>query len=94
VDDAARPSDHAVTFAAMETSPYRRCDPPVPVVVTVPGVDDPFPGFAEGWRGDMVKVNWTSGTGLTHTGFIPAAQVTRITEPLQDVTPPGRDART
>ena len=54
---------------------YRRLDPPVAVLVTLPGVDEPYPGVGEGWRGDQVKVSWSSRVGLKHTGFLPASCV-------------------
>ena len=67
----------------MSGPPYRRLNPPVPVLVTVPGVDEPYPGIAEGWRGDMVKVWWSSGVGLRHTGFVAASCVQRLEPPVK-----------
>jgi hypothetical protein len=58
--------------------PYRRCEPPVPVLVHVPGESTPFPGFVEGWRGQRVKVTWNSGVGMKHSGWLPAKAVERV----------------
>jgi hypothetical protein len=60
----------------VDSAPYRRCEPPVAVVVHVDGHD--YPGRVEGWRGDRVKVEWSSGVGLKHTGWVPASTVTRV----------------
>jgi hypothetical protein len=67
-----------VATVAADSRPYRRLDPPVPVLAPVDGTD--YPALAEGWRGDRVRVDWGSGIGLKHTRWLPASSVRRLRE--------------
>ncbi|GAC1574407.1 MAG: hypothetical protein NVS3B18_08020 [Candidatus Dormibacteria bacterium] len=58
--------------------PHQRLGPPVAVLVHLAAVDDPYRGIVEGWRGDRVKVMWSSAGGLKHGGWLPASSVTRV----------------
>ncbi|MFI5100174.1 MAG: hypothetical protein ACHQE5_06620 [Actinomycetes bacterium] len=72
-------------------APYRTFAEPVEVTVAVTSPRYPvagtFPGFALGWRGERVYVQWRTGVAENRFGWHEAAQVVRAVAP--DPGPPG-----
>jgi len=48
---------------------------PIAVEATVAGGS--WPGYALGWRGSRVYLQWTTGVGMRHLGWLPATEVRR-----------------
>ena len=48
---------------------------PIAVEATVDGGS--WPGHALGWRGSRVYLQWTTGVGMRHLGWLPATEVRR-----------------
>jgi len=46
---------------------------PIAVEVAVDGAG--WPGVALGWRGSRVYLQWTTGVGMRHLGWLPASEV-------------------
>jgi len=62
--------------AADLNAPLVMAAAPIAVEVAVDGVS--WPGIALGWRGSRVYLQWTTGVGMRHLGWLPATEVSRM----------------
>ena len=60
-----------------DLSPYIPAPSYTPVRAVVRG--EQREGHVLGWRGERVYLRWTSGVGLHHLTWVPAADVERVT---------------
>jgi len=50
---------------------------PAPIAVEATVVGGSWPGYALGWRGSRVYLQWSIGVDELHLGWLPATQVRR-----------------